>query len=195
VDGAEDNRPLFEHNTAGRTGLQFHLSLLAGHEGEIRGLVRHHGGSAMASGTGLSPAQTLDQLLGRTAAGDRWDVLKIDVDGYDGEVLRGARSVLETDQPAVIFEWHPLLIQACGQDPAAAFEALRGAGYETLLWFSNKGVLSHRSDLPTSDVISWWRKLLLARSPGSGAHFDVVAIPVRWRDLADAVAERAVFPG
>lgn len=45
---------------------------------------------------------------------DRVDVLKIDVEGYDGHVLRGARRILEQDRPALFVEFSVPQLARCG---------------------------------------------------------------------------------
>lgn len=55
------------------------------------------------------PVRRLDELMT-----GRVDFLKIDVDGYEGSVLEGARRVLERDRPIVFLEFHPLLVATYG---------------------------------------------------------------------------------
>ena len=55
------------------------------------------------------------------------DVLKIDVDGFDGKVLAGAVETLHRCRPSVLFEWHPKSIAATRNDPLCAFETLAHA--------------------------------------------------------------------
>ncbi|WP_018348168.1 FkbM family methyltransferase [Longispora albida] len=50
------------------------------------------------------------------------DVLKVDVEGYDGYVLRGAEEMLHRDQPAMLIEYVPKQLRACGF-PLAEFAA------------------------------------------------------------------------
>ena len=65
------------------------------------------------------PVQTLDELvIGRV------DFLKIDVDGYEGAVLDGARRVLERDRPIVFLEFHPLLVTPYGHSFASVHTLL-----------------------------------------------------------------------
>lgn len=59
----------------------------------------------------------------------RVDVLKIDVEGYEGRVLRSLdlRSPLRPRH--VIFEFIPRQLRDCGENPDALLETLRDAGY------------------------------------------------------------------
>lgn len=70
------------------------VSLRAG----INGAVAEDG-----SGEIQVPLRTLDELL----AGRRVDFIKIDVEGYEGQVLDGAVRLLETQRPTLFVEIHP----------------------------------------------------------------------------------------
>ena len=47
---------------------------------------------------------------------DRVDFLKIDVEGYEGSVLAGARRILKQDKPNLFLELHPAAIEQLGDD-------------------------------------------------------------------------------
>lgn len=41
-------------------------------------------------------------------------MIKIDVEGYETEVLRGAADIISTDRPVLVIEYWPPRIKACG---------------------------------------------------------------------------------
>jgi FkbM family methyltransferase len=53
-------------------------------------------------GTYQIPVRSLDELLT-----ERVDLIKIDVEGYEGFVLEGACKVIERDRPVIFLEFHP----------------------------------------------------------------------------------------
>jgi len=72
--------------------------------------------------------QTLDDLLARLGI-VQVDVIKIDVEGWEAAVLRGAAATLtrQPNPPVVLMDLHPDL----GVNPKAVAEILRGYRYET----------------------------------------------------------------
>jgi len=150
-------------------------SLLARESKQIRSLVKHHEGTATAIGDEMVDAVCLDSIDAVQNA--QIHILKIDVDGFDGEVLDGATNTLLRCQPAVIFEWHPKLIVAAGTDPFRAFDALGKCGYARYLWFKNNGTFSHFSDNCSREVLERELRYLLRVNSRLDEHFDIVALP------------------
>lgn len=74
---------------------------------------------------------TVDELCA-TRLGDRLPtVLKVDVEGWEWSVLRGARQVLERSRPAIWLEYWPDGIRANGHEPHDVLDLLDGLGYLT----------------------------------------------------------------
>jgi len=70
--------------------------------------VRADSSNARAGGClTLSPTMTLDQAVGSFAVAP--SLIKIDVEGFEAHVLRGAANLLtKPEPPAICFEWNPL---------------------------------------------------------------------------------------
>jgi len=125
---------------------------------------------------------TLDAYF---AHSDRLAFLKIDTDGYEHRVLRGAQTVLERDRPVLFLEFDPPLLRRAGDDEEAMLELLAGLGYETALVFSNYG--------EALEVVSDLRRILeIARS---WPYLDLLSIhesdgagPAALADLAASIA-------
>ncbi len=120
-------------------------------------------------------ATTADEVL---ADATHVDVIKIDTDGYDGQVLQGARQLLRTHRPSVVFEWHPILLAAVDQDWATPFEVLVESGYEWFVWFTKEGDFSHLTHGFDREAAALLAELCVSeRAPGPDWHYDVVALP------------------
>jgi FkbM family methyltransferase len=98
--------------------------------GESRGILQihlaaqnvgtHSASARNAAGTGASvevPVTTIDALCAEHEL-EPVDVLKIDVEGYDGFALRGGREVIARDHPALFLEYVPHSLSNCGFEPS-----------------------------------------------------------------------------
>lgn len=102
----------------------------------------------------------LDTLV-RERQLERVDFIKIDVDGQEARVLRGARETLERFRPTLFFELTPSVVEAGGDTIEQLFGSLRALGYSI---FDEKGA---RQDDPAEHA----RRL----APGSGCN--LLALP------------------
>ncbi|MEQ8233898.1 MAG: FkbM family methyltransferase [Gammaproteobacteria bacterium] len=71
---------------------------------------------------------TVDSLVAARGF-DSLQLVKLDVDGYELEVLEGARATLSRDRPAVIMELAPYTVRERGQEPLDIITLLRDHGY------------------------------------------------------------------
>jgi FkbM family methyltransferase len=149
-------------------------TLLARAPMKVRSLVKHHKGTATCTGSDLVDAVDLDSIPPINQA--HVDVMKIDVDGFDGEVLAGALKTLARCHPAVLFEWDPRRIVEAGNEPFSAFEALEASGYNRFLWFNNNGTFSHFSGPCSRVVLKKQFEYLLAVNHRAHEHFDIIAL-------------------
>lgn len=74
------------------------------------------------------PAITLDSMTERFGVPTH---VKIDVEGHEDAVLRGAQSLLAGHSPVLFLEVHNNLIRAAGGDPNALLDGLDRLGYGT----------------------------------------------------------------
>lgn len=83
--------------------------------------------------------QTLDSVVSKADFSPNF--IKIDTDGFDFKVLRGAFKTLTYFKPTIFFEWDKNHLQAQNEDFLSIFPKLNKLGYEQLLIFDNFGVL------------------------------------------------------
>lgn len=182
IDGDEAFVSLLRRNLRDEP-VTVHNAVLSNAPGEVASLVRMHRGTASAIGASTVVATTLDDLLGRS----RIDVLKIDVDGFDGRILDGAHQLLRASRPLVLFEWHPRLYERAGNDWQQPFAVLSAADYSIVLWYSKYG--DHLAATATNDTATVERRAAecFERSVEDW-HYDVVALPSGLSYLADGIA-------
>lgn len=187
VEGDAEFAGYLRRNTMQFEHVRIVEATLAGQRMEVAELVKHHKGSAGCFGEKKVQAGPLDDIV--EGESFKPDLLKIDVDGFDGEVIRGAARVLRQDKPAVIFEWHPKLYANAGQDFQTPFRILDECGYRQFVWFDNGGEFSHFSSGVDPEIIATLKDFLLAVNQRRDQHFDVIAFPEdRRQDLISLAA-------
>jgi FkbM family methyltransferase len=185
IDGDAEFFGYLQHNVSHLPNVRCINKILSSASGLERSLIRTHGGTASAQGDNRVDAKMLDEVI---VEDESIDVLKIDVDGFDGEVLSGAQKILSRHRPSVIFEWHPVLCKQTDNNCLRHFDALSSAGYRDLVWFTKYGQFSHFSGLDRTSIT---RLSLLCQESTAllDWHYDVVALPERttidWLALAD----------
>lgn len=73
---------------------------------------------------------TLDRFCADHGVAPR--LMKVDVDGYEGKILRGAENLLKTTRPTILLELHRDEAQRDGITRTKVADILFGAGYEAL---------------------------------------------------------------
>jgi FkbM family methyltransferase len=102
---------------------------------------------------------------------DRLDFLKIDVEGFEMEVIRGCQHLLSLFMPVVLCEISGVCTWRYGLSVMAPFQFLEGLGYRSFVWNGETLVSVHG---PSEEVINYFfiaegngRDFILDPSPGS----------------------------
>lgn len=137
--------------------------LYAGHG--ANGFIRPFDGDPTAVATHeLIEATTLDTAL---EGEPTIDLIKIDVEGAEGRVLRGAERVLRRHRPTIIFELSP-----------PGLESVSGmSGVELLSWLEGLGYTFEILDTGQESVTVDASAILDAYDAGDLHHLDVLARP------------------
>jgi FkbM family methyltransferase len=100
---------------------------------------------------------TLDAEIGERTP----RVVKIDVEGAELEVMEGARALLSTVKPVLIFEHVPAAAALYGHPPGAVWDLLTELGYEIFSVLGD-GPFLRQAFLDSGEVVNW-----LARPNGA----------------------------
>lgn len=199
IDGDPEFFEYLQENLAHLPNAKLFLALLASPEDSGRDLVRIHRGTSSAQKAGPIPSVTLDSLL-RGYDAMAVDVLKIDLDGFDGRALLGAQSVLRECQPEVIFEWHPGLCLKTSNNWTDHFEALQQCGYTKFVWFTKYGDFSHFMENSSPQSIAMLAEFCLWTRTLDDWHYDVIALhgqsrisPLALADLKYALTRKSQY--
>jgi FkbM family methyltransferase len=144
VEGSERWFRLLELNTAGAPGVERVRCLIADRPGERAARVIEASGTGRPvedGGGATATLRTVDELVAERPAFRAANLLKVDVDGWDGRVLRGARGLLAAAGPALLFECHPGLLAAAGDDAGELLAWLADLGYRRFVIYENRGTL------------------------------------------------------
>lgn len=109
-----------------------------------------HGSSGQRKGPRrkqLVTMTTLDEIFQKRS---RVDFIKVDTDGFDLEVLRGAEVTLERDSPTLYFEL--LLVGSQKPVPTVDISWLQSIGYRRFVCFTPLGKLLGVTDSPEQSV-------------------------------------------
>jgi FkbM family methyltransferase len=130
----------------------------------------YHGPDPVCNSLGMDPSwdgdaedvvtDSLDNML-QKASLERVDVMKIDVEGAEEFVLRGALKVVKSTRPVIIFEINPGACKCLGLSPHGVPKLLQSLGYKCF-------VLGERGTACQLDS-----------PPG---YFNVIAIPSNWNE-------------
>lgn len=177
IDGDDEFYDYLEKNMAPRTYVQTYKATLTSESGTLVGdLIRTHSGTASVQGNVNGRlSMSLDDLV---AAIDFSNIhlVKIDVDGYDGNVLAGAKNILNQHKPNVIFEWHPIMLNDTGNSIYQSFEVLIECGYEHFIFFNKYGFFSHYMYNVNYESIDFLNKISLLSKLEYDWHYDVIAL-------------------
>jgi FkbM family methyltransferase len=147
------------------------ITILSADGANTREMIRIHSGTASAQGESKIKSQTLDSLI-LPLIPNQVDILKIDVDGFDGEVIKGAKNIIKEYSPSIIFEWHPHLIEVTNNDILEVFENLKKLKYNTFLWYNKYGYFSFITNV--NDDLSLITKY--SKESMNDWHYDIIAI-------------------
>ena len=167
-------------NTAQISGVTIAEAILSDRNDQVSGeFVTEKGTAHVALGKGnnLLQLRTLDDLLTTYPEFSCPDVVKIDTDGFEPAILRGAKNVLASSKPVVFYEWHPECYNAAGENDISHADFLMELGYDGFIIFTNRGELLLHVRKPGHDILKSLARFSRARRYIDNWHFDVAAFP------------------
>lgn len=134
---------------------------------------------------------TLDEVLAKIGLPKPCKLLKVDVEGFDLKVLRGASSLLQRDRPVILFEWNHQNLEQIGEPSQSIFTFLAALQYDVVLVFDGQGELVLPAKVTDSNFLQDLYDY--SRTVEGVFYYDICAFPIQ--DLATAQrflsAERA----
>lgn len=168
VEADDRYLPLFEINTKGLDAKLVHAIA-----GQQSGKAKYHATTEGAGTSVIEPSETeteivtVDELVGSEPV----DLLKIDTDGYEHQVLSGAKETLQLPDVTVFMEYSPFHLDRYGKtDPERVIDVLVASGFQRAIVYDNLGFLMGQISLEPSAIRSLTRYALSR----PGLYYDLV---------------------
>lgn len=179
--GIEPNRTFFRYltrNLGGKPNVQLLKTVCSARDSVTPYLVTTGRGTSRFEKCSQNGEQyqteCLDTIVARNHEFFRCNFLKIDTDGNDFEVLRGARKLIANAKPAVLFECEMRDNANYIEDVFEAFKFFSEAGYAFAIVYDNDGELLGPLDLK---ALSNFAQGLFYQLTSHKLNFDVLLMP------------------
>lgn len=116
---------------------------------------------------------TLDSLLKKNPHFKNARILKIDTDGYDNKILRGAKEYLLNQGPVLFFEYDTELLKSNNENSLDIFAFLKNCGYKTVLFYDNHGRFILSLDCTDTQQITQLNRYITGKK-GGFAFYDLI---------------------
>jgi FkbM family methyltransferase len=103
--------------------------------------INNQGGTARLVPNGIDKLSilSLDEILNKNTKFKKANIIKIDTDGFETSVIKGAKELLLNQHPMVFFEYTPDLYKEQNIETFAVLEILLSYGYKKALFYTNFG--------------------------------------------------------
>ena len=145
-----------------------------------------------ASCTKTSNLCTLDELTEQKYQDFCPDLLKIDTDGFDFKVIRGAKQTLQKWHPMLFFEWDKAYCEEQKENMLAIFPLLKELGYSTCILFDNYG--NYFDTVDVSDTLLLKKHIENTLGSGLPYYYDVLAVHSMSEITGDALTSLFAKP-
>ena len=116
---------------------------------------------------------TVDKIVSEDTDKRPYNFLKVDTDGFDLEVLEGAKGMIALQKPIILFECDDFGIENFNQKCMDFIQFLNQVGYSHILFYDNYGLLL--TSLKCDDAINI-RNLLVYRTRATFRYYDLVCL-------------------
>lgn len=159
IEGDEQFLSVLEKNTALFSDVYIAKNYLGEANKIIRGDILKEGGTAHLQeredygGEPIIEVKKLSEVLKEYPLFSNSKMIKIDTDGLDCKILRGAIDFLKSEKPVIFFEYDPFLLAEQGDDGISIFKYFIDSGYKKLLVYDNFGDLMLSTDVDNDRLL------------------------------------------
>lgn len=135
---------------------------------------------------------TLDEVIMAGGFDDRLlKLLKVDVEGFDTIVLRGALNIIQKHKPVLFFEYNRKSMKAINEDGLSTLLSFEKFGYSKIVFFDHKGNLVLATDMQNDEVITYMHNYISSEK-NLLAYYDICIFHADDKAISDdfLIAER-----
>ncbi len=111
-------------------------------------------------------------------------VIKIDTDGYDLKIIKGAKNYINEVKPIIFFEYDRLLFEEVGDDGISTLNMLEEFGYVLIFFYDNFGRYILSTKLSDHDLVLELHDYIKEHK-GAFPYYDVCLFPSSDQDIAE----------
>ncbi|MEH2455809.1 FkbM family methyltransferase [Nostoc sp.] len=142
------------------------------------------------SSTQIVEIKKLSDLIKQYSVFENAKMLKIDTDGFDCKIIRGALSFLNQAKPVIFFEYDPFFLNKQEDDGFSIFATLGNIGYKKILIYDNFGRLLITSNIDNLDLMKEIHLYFLGRK--SYLYCDICVFHSEDSDLFEVTRESEI---
>lgn len=132
-----------------------------------------------------TPLITLDRLLELKYSEQKFDLIKIDTDGFDFKIIRGSIGYIKKWHPLLYFEWDKKYCLEQNENPVSIFSVLDKLTYSNCILFNNFG--NPLTIIKTNDTQTLYTYINNTLGDNLPYYYDVLAIPDMDYDNIDSI--------
>lgn len=143
IEGDDYYFQLLQKNLASFQEVWTHRAMVGTVNEERKGSVQRHSGTGSLTlhekNESTVQIHSLSFILSQYPQFASPTIIKIDTDGFDLAILRGAAEVLQKSHPILFFEYDPYFLSLQSDDGLSIFPFLSAYGYDYILVYDNYG--------------------------------------------------------
>ena len=133
--------------------------------------------------------KTLDEVLKENHPGGRLKIFKIDTEGFDTIILRGAKNSLQVIKPVIYLEYNRDNMRAINENGLDTILVLAELGYDKILFFDDRGKYILTASLRDKTLVQSLNDYADGKT-GLIYYYNLCIFHNEDTDLAQKVAER-----
>jgi FkbM family methyltransferase len=129
--------------------------------------------------------KTLDNVISSGGFdGAEIKLLKVDVEGFDTIVLRGALGIIQKNKPILFFEYNRENMKAINEDGLSTVLSFLEYGYNKIAFFDHKGSLVLATELKNKEVVTYMHNYI-SSSKNLLGYYDIAIFHEQDNDVAE----------